>query len=48
LNDNRRHFFSDWVSGATGPVRDITANLGGAATAYARKELNRTDRAGGK
>lgn len=43
---NRRHFFSDWVSGATGPVRDVTASLGGAVTAYARKELNRADDGG--
>lgn len=40
---SRRHFFSDWVSGDTGPVRDVTARVGGAATAYARKELNRAD-----
>ena len=43
---NRRHFFSDWVTGASGPVRDVTAHLGGAATAYARKELNRADDGG--
>ena len=28
---NRHHFFSDWVTGETGPVRDVTARLGGAA-----------------
>lgn len=43
---NRRHFFSDWVSGAAGPVRDVTASLGDAVTAYARKELNRADDGG--
>ncbi len=39
----RRHFFSDWVTGEAGPVRDVTARVGGGATAYARKELNRAD-----
>ena len=43
---NRRHFFSDWVTGDPGPVRDVTARLGDAATAYARKELNRADDGG--
>ena len=38
---SRRHFFSDWVAGEAGPVRDVTARVGGAATVYARKELNR-------
>ncbi|MDE0064899.1 MAG: DUF1460 domain-containing protein, partial [Gammaproteobacteria bacterium] len=43
---NRRHFFSDWVISEAGPVRDVTARLGGAATVYARKELNRADEGG--
>ena len=43
---NRRHFFSDWVSGGIGPVRDVTARVGGAATAYAGKELNVADDGG--
>ena len=43
---NRRHFLSDWVIGEAGPVRDVTARLGGAATVYARKELNRADEGG--
>ena len=43
---NRRHFFSDWITGETGPVRDVTARLGGAATAHARKDLNRADGGG--
>ena len=43
---SRRHFFSDWVTGEAGPVRDVTARVGGAATAYARKELNRNDDGG--
>ena len=43
---NRRHFFSDWVAGEAGPVRDVTARVGGAATAHTRKELNRADDGG--
>ena len=43
---NRHHFFSDWVSGESGPVRDVTPRVGGAATAYGRKELNRADDGG--
>ena len=43
---NRRHFFSDWVTGEAGPARDVTARLGGTATAYARKTLNRADDGG--
>ena len=43
---NRRHFFSDWVNGTAGPVRDVTESLGGAATVYARKELNRAEDGG--
>ena len=43
---NRRHFFSDWVIGEAGLVRDVTPRLGGAATVYARKELNRADEGG--
>ena len=42
----RHHFFSDWVSGTAGPVRDVTESLGGAATVYARKELNRAQDGG--
>ena len=43
---NRRHFFSDWVNETEGPVRDVTESLGGAATVYARKELNRAQDGG--
>ena len=43
---NRHHFFSDWVTGEAGPARDVTARLGGTATAYARKTLNRADDGG--
>ena len=43
---DRRHFFSDWASGEAGPVRDVTARVGGAATVHARKELNRADDGG--
>ncbi len=43
---SRRHFFSDWVSGDAGPVRDATAHVGGDATVFARKELNRGEDGG--
>ena len=39
--ENRRHFFSDWVSGDDRNARDVTREVGGDATAIVTKELNR-------
>lgn len=39
--ENRRHFFSDWVSGDDKNARDVTREVGGDATATVTKELNR-------
>ncbi len=39
--ENRRHFFSDWVSGDDRNARDVTREIGGDATATVTKELNR-------
>lgn len=39
--ENRRHFFSDWVSGDDRNARDVTGEVGGDATATVTKELNR-------
>lgn len=39
--ENRRHFFSDWVSGDNKNARDVTWEVGGDATATVTKELNR-------
>ncbi len=39
--ENRRHFFSDWVSGNDTNVRDVTREIGGDATVTVTKELNR-------
>ncbi len=38
--ENRKHFFSDWVSGDKN-ARDVTREVGGDATAAVTKELNR-------
>lgn len=39
--ENRRHFFSDWVSGDDRNTRDVTREIGGNAMATVTKELNR-------
>ena len=39
--ENRRHFFSDWVSGNDRNARDVTREVGGDATVTVTKELNR-------
>ena len=39
--ENRKHFFSDWVNGDDQSARDVTREIGGAATATVAKELNR-------
>ncbi len=39
----RRHFLSDWVTGADARLRDVTAEIGGDATEFAVKVLNRKD-----
>ena len=39
--ENRRHFFSDWVSGDDKNARDVTREVGRDATATVPKELNR-------
>ncbi|MCY3986169.1 MAG: DUF1460 domain-containing protein [Candidatus Dadabacteria bacterium] len=41
LWENRRHFFSDWVSGSSKNVLDVTREIGGGATETVAKELNR-------
>lgn len=38
--ENRRHFFSDWVSEHGSPVRDVTALVSQGRTIYAHKNLN--------
>ena len=35
----RRHFFSDWIEDSA--IREVTAEIGGTAVAFADKELNR-------
>jgi len=37
----RRHFFSDWVADRSGPVRDVTAEVGRDKARTVVKELNR-------
>jgi hypothetical protein len=37
----RRHFFSDWVSGNSTPVNDVTAEIGQGDVRVAVKQLNR-------
>ncbi len=39
--ENRRHFFSDWVSGDGKNAHDVTREIGGDVTATVTKELNR-------
>ncbi len=39
--ENRRHFFSDWVSEDDRNARDVTREVGGDAAATVTKELNR-------
>ena len=39
--ENRRHFFSDWVSGNDSNARDVTREIGGDAAETVTKELNR-------
>lgn len=39
--ENRKHFFSDWVSGNDKNARDVTREVGGNITATVTKELNR-------
>lgn len=39
--DHRRHFFTDWATAPGGKVVDVTAEVGGASTRQALKQLNR-------
>ena len=39
--ENRRHFFSDWVSGEDKNAHDVTEKIGGDAVLTESKELNR-------
>lgn len=39
--ENRKHFFSDWVTGDYKNARDVTREVGGDATATVTKDLNR-------
>lgn len=39
--EGRRHFFSDWASGAGKNVRDATAEIGGKLAVTEKKKLNR-------
>ncbi len=39
--ENRKHFFSDWVTGDDKNARDVTREVGGDATVTVTKELNR-------
>ena len=41
--ENRRHFFSDWVSAKESPIKDITAMVGQGRERYVQKELNARD-----
>jgi hypothetical protein len=39
--DHRRHFFTDWAAAPGARVVDVTAEVGGASTRQALKQLNR-------
>ena len=41
--ENRRHFFSDWVSVEGSPIKDVTAIVGQGRERYVPKQLNARD-----